>query len=658
MIASFSYRGIARLYFGLACLLGVFMLNTTLESARALGVDLLRSNWLFLLLLQGVLLLGAVGIIGLTFLGRWAKWEAALAAPAPGGVLLRVAGAALCVSVFPVMFFVWRFFAGYLLTMAAPTFWIAWWGSLVVALGLRLLFRQGWGVALAGGVLMVGLLGKVVSLSMAISDTPLSMGWSEASRFYYASLFFSEKVYGSFTSLSVMHPTRYFLQSLPFMIDGLPLWAHRAWQVFLWVALSIAAGASLVKRVSIKAPFVAALAGAWFFLYLFQGAVYYHLLVMVAVVLWLADVRRPWQTFGVVVLASLWAGSSRVNWFPVPAMLAAALYFIEQPVKAQQSWLRYIIPPAGWFAGGMVAALAAQGAYIFLSGNANNLEAFGSSFTSDLLWYRLWPSPTFPLGTAPGTLIVSAPLIWLLSLFLRGQVRNWHPIRMIGLGSILLVLLGGGMVVSVKIGGGGDLHNMDAYLMMLGVVAAMVFWQRAVPDSPSVPASPPWFAAALAVIVPVYFALQSFNPVPVLRSAYDEFVVREIRTYLKSAAAQGQDSLLITQRQLVTFGEVDIPLVPEYEVVTLMEMAMSRNEKYLGQFYHDLSEHRFAYIVVSPLFLGYKGAESPFGEENDVWVRYVARPLDCMYQPLDTFEDSQVQILVPRPGKPVCSLVP
>lgn len=654
----FTHKGLARLFFGVSILPGILMLHATLEAAAALGVDVLRSNWLFLLLFQFVLLAGAAGIIALTFTGRWRALEAALGRPAPSGLFLRMGGAALCVLTFAAMFAVWRFFGGYLLSMAYPTLWIAWWGSLALALGLRLLFGQGWGAALAGGLLAVGLVGKVVSLSMAVSDTPLSMGWSEASRHYYASLFFSEEVYGSYAPLSVMHPTRYFLQSFPFLFDGLPLWAHRAWQVFLWVGLSVAAGVALVKRLSIKAPFAAGLVGAWFFLYLFQGAVYYHLLVMVVIVLWGVDTRRPWQTLAVVILASLWAGVSRVNWFPAPAMLAAALYFIEQPVAGRR-WLGYLLPPAGWFFGGLAAALAAQGAYIFFSGNANNLEAFGSSFTSDLLWYRLWSSPTFPLGTVPGTLIVSAPLVWLLAAGLRGQARGgWHPIRLIGLGGILLVLLGGGMVVSVKIGGGGDLHNMDAYLMMLGVVAAMAFFQRGVPDQPSAFARLPWLAAALAVIVPVYFALQNFNPVPVSRSEYDDFVVREIRSHVEPAAAQGQTSLFITQRQLITFGDVNIPLVPEYELVTLMEMAMSRNERYLGQFYRDLAGQRFAYIIVSPLFLGYKGAESPFGEENDVWVRYVARPLNCMYEPLNTFEQAKVQILVPRPNNPDCPIGP
>jgi len=40
-----------------------------------------------------------------------------------------------------------------------------------------------------------------------------------------------------------------------------------------------------------------------------------------------------------------------------------------------------------------------------------------------------------------------------------------------------------------------------------------------------------------------------------------------------------------------------VPLVPDYELVTLMEMAMSGNMGYLDQFYADLHRQRFALII-------------------------------------------------------------
>jgi hypothetical protein len=101
------------------------------------------------------------------------------------------------------------------------------------------------------------------------------------------------------------------------------------------------------------------------------------------------------------------------------------------------------------------------------------------------------------------------------------------------------------------------------------------------------------------------------------------------------------------ERQLLTFGMIPrVPLVPEYEVVSLMEMAISGNEQYLGQFYKDLADHRFAAIVAHPQNLGVETGD--FIEESNVWNRLVAQPLLCQYKPAVTLDYSKVQILVPR----------
>jgi hypothetical protein len=107
------------------------------------------------------------------------------------------------------------------------------------------------------------------------------------------------------------------------------------------------------------------------------------------------------------------------------------------------------------------------------------------------------------------------------------------------------------------------------------------------------------------------------------------------------------DILFMYERQLLTFGMIPrVPLVPEDEVVSLMEMAISGNEPYLTQFYRDLASHRFAAIVAHPQNLGVETGD--FIEESDVWNRLVAQPMLCQYKPALTFAYSHVQILVPR----------
>ena len=79
-----------------------------------------------------------------------------------------------------------------------------------------------------------------------------------------------------------------------------------------------------------------------------------------------------------------------------------------------------------------------------------------------------------------------------------------------------------------------------------------------------------------------------------------------------------------------------------------MEMAISGNTPYLDQFHADLREHRFSMIVAPEQKLIHKGAAYSFGEENDAWVEHISRAILCYYEPLETFKDLDVQLLVPR----------
>ena len=114
--------------------------------------------------------------------------------------------------------------------------------------------------------------------------------------------------------------------------------------------------------------------------------------------------------------------------------------------------------------------------------------------------------------------------------------------------------------------------------------------------------------------------------------------------------------LFISQRHLLTFDIVqDIPLVPEYETVFLMEMAMSGNQAYLDNFYNDLREGRFGLIIVATLERDYQGRSHAFGEENDAWVREVSEPILCYYAPLETLDSPRLQLLVPMPEADHCT---
>ncbi|NLB71857.1 MAG: hypothetical protein GX797_07640, partial [Chloroflexi bacterium] len=87
-------------------------------------------------------------------------------------------------------------------------------------------------------LLLGGVLYRVGAFVNEVSSSPFSLGWSEGSRIYNASLFFSEKLYGKKFPLPVLHPSRYLMQSLPFLFNIDSIFIHRLWQVLLWVGMT------------------------------------------------------------------------------------------------------------------------------------------------------------------------------------------------------------------------------------------------------------------------------------------------------------------------------------------------------------------------------------------------------------------------------------
>jgi len=227
-----------------------------------------------------------------------------------------------------------------------------------------------------------------------VQATPFSLGWSEGSRYYNASLFLSQQIYGEKLPWPVLHPSRYLLQAIPFFLGIRSILAHRLWQVLLWIGMTAWGAVTLAKRFKGKVALPFGLIVIGLALFFFQGAVYFHL--MLCAILVLIGYRRgqPWRTLVFVLLASVWAGISRINWMPVPGLLAAALYFLDEPVEGKPGF-KYLGFPLLWAVAGMGTAYLTQEVYIRLSGNDPAL--FGSAFSSELLLKRLWPNTTFSL---------------------------------------------------------------------------------------------------------------------------------------------------------------------------------------------------------------------------------------------------------------------
>ncbi len=544
--------------------------------------------------------------------------------------------------------------------------WVFWLASLLGAwLVVAFDRRSGWGENWAFALCFLAAVYLVVSLLPGVTAYPFSLGWSEGSRYYYASLFFSDRLFGDSLPWPSLHPSRYVLQSIPFIIPGLPLWGHRLWQVGLWVIMTTLGAFAISRRLPFQGRrMTRPLLLVWMFLYLFQGPVYYHLyLGALPVLLWF-DSRRFWRSLLMVALGSAWAGISRINWVPVPAMIAAALYLLETPFTRPEfvqenstgvqqrslpkALLLYLWRPFLWGAVGVAAGLGAQLTYALFSGNT--LDQFGSHFTSDLLWYRLLPNSIYFPGILPGILVVSLPLFGLIVGKAWHHWRAWHPLRLLGAGLLLLALFAGGLVVSVKIGGGGNLHNMDAYLLLLLLVTGYVFFKRFVPDHPDL-AGNRWLPGLLllpVILVPAWLAIQSDPVVTDLDTVEAARVLDRLQVIAGDAVRQGGEVLFISQRQALVFNLIHgVPLVPEYETVTLQEMAMARNTRYLQHFYDDLDRRRFAVIISQWNPTAIRERSTPFAEENNAWVEYISRPLYQRYHTDRLFKSLGIEILLP-----------
>jgi hypothetical protein len=508
-----------------------------------------------------------------------------------------------------------------------------------------------------------GLALSVVSLAVAyhfatylphISNYPFGLWWSEVSRFYLASTFFDTRIYGVDTPWVFRDTTRYLLQAIPFLVNSLPLWTHRLWQVLLRFSTPYITGWIFARRLELpkqttgKVVFI-----LWAGLFLFQGPVFYNLLVVMMLMLWLVDTRRFARTLLVVATVSVWAGLSRINWVPMPALIAIIFYLLETPYSGRgwRAFTGYLWQPATWAVAGVGAGLLTQNWY---ANNSGNIEGVAySSFTSDLIWKRLFPNPSYPLGIILAVLLVAAPLLIYLGMAaFKGLKKGCHWLRVVGIFAIVVVLFLGGLLVSIKIGGGTNLHNMDVFLVAIWIVGVSLYYGRAVnQDGEQFFVQPPTWLLAVLVIAPMVFTAlfggRSIQPV-------NDQVIRQdletLRSYVREAVSQGGEVLFVSQRHLITFGIIDeVPLVHEYEKMELMDNVMAGTPAYLDAFEGDMSSQRFALIIQDPLPVYWKNPEKDsLAEENNVYLKRAVPLILCAYQEETRLAHKTIQLMIPK----------
>jgi hypothetical protein len=357
----------------------------------------------------------------------------------------------------------------------------------------------------------------------------------------------------------------------------------------------------------------------------------------------------PYVRGASLVTASLYAGVSRWTWVFAPGAWGALTDLLLYYPKREGNWFKRLLPTI------LMAVLGAVPGFLLNIGNFLGY-ATGESTTAQqpLLWYRLLPNLTLGPGIVLLILLTTGPLVALLLYKLFSRQWKLDGFQLLAVWGALIGFFAVGLQASTKIGGGGDLHNLDIYIGTLIMVTMLGFAGQS--RNLDVKRWPSWALAMLCLlaILPAY-QFTPFHPSASYHAWLDlptqddtDKALREINSEVNKYSQLGE-VLFMDQRQLLTFGYVNaIPFVPEYEKKYMMDQALASNESYFRPYYQDLANKRFALIVTEPLKVSLKNEGGIFSEENDLWVKWVSEPTLCFYEQILTDKTVGVEMLVPR----------
>jgi hypothetical protein len=530
-----------------------------------------------------------------------------------------------------------------------------------------------------------------------VTNYPFSLGWSEGNRLWDYSLLFGSGLYLYPADKGIpvlLDFGRQLVGGLPFLIPGINIGVERFWVALTFIIPYLLLGLATF-RASRKNKQEWLFAVLWVFLFLKQGPIHPPLVLSAALTAlgWGAPL---WLGIPLVAGAAHFAFASRTTWMFAPAIWIVMLEFSGASFTKKETikwaWIRStILGFAGILGLYLIRYLLQPLQMLFQSKVADPVAAVPSvvesAYTAQptlldtainlvtiqpLLWYRLLPNSTYKSGILVALVLAVAPLMILLAYLLFKKIWQVSFLQKTALILPLLVFLGIGLVASAKIGGGGDLHNMDMFLITLMFAGALAWYNGGrewLLDGKTLPAVLK-LVVVIFFIVPALAALRelySYNlgeeapRLMILADRPDEksldmrptrkavdVALATIREEVELAKVKG-DVLFIDQRQLLTFGYIeDVPLIPEYEKKVLMNEALSANGNYFRAFYADLAAQRFELIISEPLRVPERGMEYQFGEENDAWVKYVAIPILCYYEPKTTLSEVGAQMLIPK----------
>jgi len=526
---------------------------------------------------------------------------------------------------------------------------------------------------------------------VTVRDYPLSLTWSEGNRIWDYSWLYGRRLYDYPLNArfeAYIDIGRQSLWGLPFIFNNISIMHIRLWSALVFTVPYIFFGWIVFRPLTEKTKDWVWV-GVWIFLFLYQGPIYTPLVL--SAILVAGARRRPLLVaLPLIYLAGYYAQLSRLTWMVAPAVWAVLIALLdgEKQTDKQPTWRTWIRVGAYGMAGflggvgiqrgwarishylGRVSetqaaaqSLSTPGPEAVFTDASDTVEAISggsTTFLTDqpLLWDRLWPNPTNELGIVLELILAAAPIIILLIFLIytkRWKLNCW---QIIGVSMGLLFFLGLGIIVSVKIGGGSNLHNVDMFLISLIFVAGIA-WERGGQhlflnlESQNAGIK---ILCFLIVLIPAFMPFVDATPLELPLEEYVEHTIDLLKAETEAVVSEGGEVLFMDQRQLFTFGVIKAPLVPEYEKKVVMDRALAEDREYYAPFYDDLANQRFALIITDPQRIRYAREEEPWGAENDTWVQWVTEPLYCFYEPKYSKDKTHVWFFVPREEFAECTL--
>jgi hypothetical protein len=467
-------------------------------------------------------------------------------------------------------------------------------------------------------------------------------------------LFSKDRYYYSGEINALIDFGRLSLWGIVYLIPGLSLKMMRLWNDLLYILPSLILGIALFKNRSTPFRYVL-LSSLWVYLFLNQGPIYAPLII--ALILVILAIKFPLIPGLLLTMAvGYYAQLTRYTWSVAPAIWAGLLILLNQndfatPAKRYQKSALYVISGT---VGGIILPVffpIQQGVYKAVEGTTTTIIDRASSTLSsqDLIWSRLLPNSTNSLGIILAILIATLPTLLIVFLASRKIFRGlgkWEKAyTLISLLATFLV----GIIVSVKIGGGSNLHNFDMFLLtvtlLVGIFKEPLFQFLSKAEAGLKRGVP--FLLILSIFLLFRNDLLNIVPLSLPSKSIQENALNSMQEEIDRRVENGE-ILFIDQRQLLTFDSLNTPLVADYEKKVLMNEAISQDVEYFSTFYDDLQTHRFSLIINEPLNIIYQEDEASYSEENNAYVKWVSEPLLCYYEPLKTFSEVGVELLIPR----------